>query len=84
MEDKDQGILAQQKLLHALEESPKWPDDWSEDQKQELLEMETSIIILHLSDVVIRMIDKEDTPAKIWNKLDELFEKKILDKQNLS
>ncbi|XP_024026147.1 uncharacterized protein LOC112092973 [Morus notabilis] len=38
---KIKGLLAQQKLLRAHEESLKWPDDWSEDQKQELLETAT-------------------------------------------
>ena len=40
--------------------------------------MTTDIIIFHLSNAIIRLVDKEDTLAKIWKKLDELFQQKSL------
>lgn len=67
------GLLAQLKLLKALEEPLTLPKDYPEDQKQELLETIIVIIIIHLLNAIIHLVDKEDTLAKIWNKLDELF-----------
>ena len=73
VEKKGKGLLAQQILLKALEESPIFPKEFFEDQKQEVLETIIGIIIFHLTDAIIRLVDKEDTPAKIWKKLYELF-----------
>lgn len=72
---KVKGLLVQQKLLNDLDDPLTLPDDYTEDQKQELLETTTGIIILHLIDAIICFVDKEDTPAKIWKRLDELFQK---------
>ena len=72
------ALLAQQKLLKAIEDPIVWPDNFSKDQQQDLLETATGAIIFHFSDSIIRLIDKEDTPAKIWKKLDELFQVKSL------
>lgn len=60
---KLKGLLAQQKLLKALEDPLTFSDDYLEDQKQELLEMAMSSMILHLSDAIIFLIDKEETPT---------------------
>ena len=55
-----------------------WPSEFSEDQKSDLLETAIGTIIFHLSDSIIRLVDKEDSPAKIWKKLDNLFQVKSL------
>lgn len=34
-------------------------------------------IIFHLFDSIIRLIDKENTPAKVWNKLEEMFQSRF-------
>ena len=75
---KIRALLAQQRLLKALEDPINWPEGTTEDQKEEVLETATGTIIFHLSDSVIRRIDQEDSPAKIWKKLDELFQVKSL------
>ena len=79
MEKKDIiSLLAQQKLLRVLEDPIEWPDGTSKIQKEELLETATGIIIFNLSDAIIRKVDKEETLAKIWRKLEEQFQKKSL------
>ena len=55
-----------------------WPSEFSEDQKNDLPETAIGTIIFHLSDSIIRLVDKEDSPAKIWKKLDNLFQVKSL------
>ena len=70
---KIRALLAQQKLLKALEDSIVWPSKFSEDQKNDLLETAIGTIIFHLSDSIIRLVDKEESPAQIWKKLDNLF-----------
>ena len=65
-------------FFKALEDCPSWPDDVSEDQIQELFETAIGTIIFHLSDTIIILINKKDEPTKIWNKFDELFQKKII------
>ena len=75
---KISALLAQQKLLKALEDPIMWPSEFSEDQKNDLLETAIGTIIFHLSDSIIRLVDKEDSPAKIWKKLVNLFQVKSL------
>ena len=75
---KIKGMLASQKLLRVLEDPISWPEGTTKDQKEEMLESAIGIMIFHLSDSIIRMVDKEDTPSKIWKKLDELFQQKTL------
>ena len=70
---KISALLAQQKLLRVIIDPVTWPPYFPEDQKDEMLETATGTIIFHLSDSIIRLVDKEDTPSKIWKKLDELF-----------
>ena len=75
---KIRSLLAQQKLLRVLEDPIEWPDNTSKVQQEELLETATGIIIFNLSDAIIRLVDKEETPAKMWKKLEEQFQQKSL------
>ena len=75
---KVRALLAQQKLLRTLDDPVKWPERLTEDSKIDMLETAIGTIIFHLSDSVIRLIDQEDTPARMWKKLDELFQVKSL------
>lgn len=67
---KIRSLLAQQKLLRVLEEPIEWPEGTTKIQQEEYLETATGIIIFNLSDAIIRLVDKEETPAKIWRKLE--------------
>ena len=75
---KIKALLAQQRLLKAIEDPIIWPEGTTEDQKNEILETATGTLIFHLSDSIIRQIDSDDTPAKIWKRLDDLFQVKSL------
>lgn len=72
------GFKIDNKLLKALEDPLTLPSNYPKDQKQEPLEMAISIIILLLTDPITRLVDQEDTYAKIWETLVELFQKKSL------
>lgn len=51
-----------------------WPEDVSQDQREEMSEtMSMSMIISHLSHKIIGVIDKEDTLAKLWKKFEKMF-----------
>ena len=75
---KIRSLLAQQKLLRVLEDPIEWPENTTKIQPEELLETATGLIIFNLSDSIIRLVDKEETPAKIWKKLEEQFQQKSL------
>ena len=75
---KIRSLLSQQKLLRVLEDPVEWPENTTKIQQEELLETATGLIIFNLSDAIIRLIDKEETPAKIWKKLEEQFQQKSL------
>ena len=62
---KIKALLAQQRLLKAIEDPIIWPEGTTEDQKNEILETATGTLIFHLSDSIIRQIDSDDTPTKI-------------------
>ena len=55
-----------------------WPPNFPKDEKSEMLETATGTIIIHLSYSIIRMVDKQNSPTKIWRKLDEFFQSKSL------
>ena len=46
--------------------------------KPDLRECAYSLLILNLSDNVLRQVDEEDTAAKVWLKLESLYMTKIL------
>ena len=77
-EERSRGCWHNRNLLKALDDPIDFSEDVYEDQQQELLGTATDVIIFHLSDSRIRLIDKEDTSTKIWKKLDKLFQKKSL------
>uniref|UniRef100_A0A803Q703 Uncharacterized protein n=1 Tax=Cannabis sativa TaxID=3483 RepID=A0A803Q703_CANSA len=68
MDLKIRSLLAQQKLLRVLDDPNEWPNGTAEVQKEEFLEAATGIIIFNLFDAIIKQVDKEETPAKIWKK----------------
>ncbi|KAM6561146.1 uncharacterized protein LOC115695027 [Cannabis sativa] len=68
---KIKSLLAQQKLLRVLNDPIEWPEGTTKIQQEEYLETTTGIMIFNLSDAIIRLIDKEKTPAQIWKKLEE-------------
>ena len=70
---KIRALLAHNKLLRVLSEPIEWPENTSKSTQEELLETATGLIIFNLSDAIIRLVDKEDTPAKIWKKLEDQF-----------
>lgn len=45
----------------------------TEAQKQEMLEIAYSTIILYLADNVLRLVDEEDIALKVWAKLEKLY-----------
>lgn len=73
---KIRALIAQQHLFKAIEDPIVWPEGTTEEQKSKVLETATETFIFHLSDSKIRQVDRENTSAKIWKKLDELFQVK--------
>ncbi|CAM8968208.1 unnamed protein product [Rhodiola kirilowii] len=70
---KMRALLSHHKCLIGLEEKP---DLWSEDQKKrkgEINEEAFNLIILSLSDSIIRKVSDCKTPTELWKKLEELF-----------
>ncbi|CAM8968213.1 unnamed protein product [Rhodiola kirilowii] len=70
---KMRALLSHHKCLIGLEEKP---DLWSEDQKKrkgEIDEEAFNLIILSLSDSIIRKVSDCKTPTELWKKLEELF-----------
>lgn len=55
-----------------------WPEDILQDQREEMSETAISTIIFHLFYSIIRLIDKEDTPAKVCKKLEKMFQSRSL------
>lgn len=67
------ALLVQQKVAKAIEAEPTYPEDMAETQKQEMLEIAYSTIILYLANNVLRLVDEEDTALKVWAKLEKLY-----------
>lgn len=81
---KIRALLAQQRILKALDDPIIWPEETSEEQKNEVLETATGTIIFHLTNSIIRLVDGEDTPAKNLEKIGYSIPGKIPHKQDLS
>ena len=75
---KMKAILVQQKCVRALGGEKDFPETMSETEKEDLMEYAYSLLILNLSDNVLRQIDDEDTAAKVWLKLESLYMTKTL------
>lgn len=58
---KISALLAQQRLLRVISDPVLWPEDILQDQREEMSETAMGTIIFHLSDSIIRLIDKEST-----------------------
>ena len=72
------AILIQQKVVLALNGEKNLSSSMSEAEKEKMLETAYSIIILYLSDNVLRQVSKETTAEGIWMKLESLYMTKSL------
>ena len=75
---KMSAILVQQKCAKALNGDKDLPETMSATNKQDLMESAYSLLILNLADNVFRLVDEEDTAAKVWLKLESLYMTKTL------
>lgn len=73
---KIKAILGQQKALHALTDPTKLPTTISEEDKESMINTAYGTIILNLSNSVLRQVIDQETPQKIWKKLNDLYETK--------
>lgn len=71
-------ILVHQKCAKALSGESALLKETNLAQKYEILETVYSLLILYLSDNVLRQVDNENTVAKIWLKLEHLYMTKSL------
>ena len=73
---KMKALLTHHKVAIALEKDlEKWPEA-SKARKSEIDDEAYSLLILNLSDGVLRKVDGEDTPLKLWSKLASIFQAK--------
>ncbi|KAL5559095.1 hypothetical protein UlMin_035306 [Ulmus minor] len=70
---KMRAILVQHKCTRALGGEKDLPEKLSQEEKEDMMELTYSTIILNLADNVLRKVDKEDTAAKVWLKLESLY-----------
>jgi len=75
---KMKAVLVHQGCAAALDGEDRLPETLTEDEKKEMLEKAHSIILLSLTDEVLREVVDEETAADIWKKLEERFQKKSL------
>ncbi|KAL5541128.1 hypothetical protein UlMin_043414 [Ulmus minor] len=66
-------ILVQQKCARALGGEKDLPEKLSQEKKKDMMELAYSTIILNLADNGLRKVEKEDTTAKVWLKLESLY-----------
>ena len=70
---KMKALLSHNKVALALEKDPK---KWSEEklkEKEEIDEAAYNLIVMNLSDSVLRKIDRFETPLGLWGKLESLY-----------
>ena len=79
---KMRAVLVQQKCAKAISDPSKFPKMMKSSDKQEVLENTYSLLILNLTDNVLRQVDEEDTTLKVWNKLESLYMVKSLSNKN--
>ncbi|KAK4410047.1 Retrovirus-related Pol polyprotein from transposon TNT 1-94 [Sesamum angolense] len=65
------GILIQQKVFKSID--GKYAENVSDDKKRDNDEYAYSLIILNLSDSVIRKVGKQNSAKELWDRLEELF-----------
>lgn len=73
---KIKAILGQQKALHALTDPDKLPATLTADDKENMNMTAYGTLILNLSNNVLRQVIDEETPYKIWEKLNKLYQMK--------
>ena len=71
-------VFVQQKCAKAIGDPSDFPEMMKSSDKQEILENVNSLLILNLTNNVLRQVDEEDTALKVWNKLDSLYMVKSL------
>ena len=62
----------QQKCHHALGGEKDMPPNLTQMEKEDVMELTYSIIILNLSDNVMRKVRNKNAAAKVWLKLESL------------
>src|SRR2546430_1458756 len=78
--EKMTAILVQQKCHRALSGPQAFPDSFSEAERQDLMDLAYSTIILNLSDTVLRKVRGNSTAPELWMKLNELYMVKSVSK----
>ena len=70
---KMKAILVQQKCHRALGGEKYMPPNLTQMEKEDIMELAYSTIILNLSDSMMRKVRNENTTAKVWLKLEPLY-----------
>ncbi|CAN6483429.1 unnamed protein product [Victoria cruziana] len=70
---KMQSRLVQHGLSKALKGKEALPADWSETDKEDYLERALAAMHLSLSDDVLHEVADEDSPTKLWLKLEARY-----------
>lgn len=65
------GILIQQKIFKGID--GKYSDNTSEEKMLENDEYAYSLIILNLSDTMLRKVGKQNSVKELWKKLEDLY-----------
>ena len=75
---KMQFLLVQQGLSKAVKGKDALPIEWKDEEKEEYIERALATIRLYLTDDVMKEVVDEDTPAKLWLKLELKYMTKSL------
>ncbi|WRX08983.1 Integrase [Theobroma cacao] len=75
---KIRALLVQQRLLKALKGKEHLPSNLSDGEKDDLMEKAHSVILLVLSDEVLRGVTDEESAAAVWLKLESIYMTKSL------
>lgn len=75
---KMKAMLVQQGIADALKGKNGLSEKLTDEQKEEILLKAHSVIILSLSDKVLREVSREETSSRVWTKLEQLYMTKSL------
>ncbi|WRX23839.1 GAG-pre-integrase domain - like 7 [Theobroma cacao] len=67
------ALLVQQGLLKALKGKEHLPSNLSDSEKDDIMEKAHSVILLALSDEVLREVTNEESAAAVWFKLESIY-----------
>ncbi|KAI5682476.1 hypothetical protein M9H77_03704 [Catharanthus roseus] len=76
------AVLVQNKIAPAICSPEKYPESWKGEVLFEKLGDAHSCLTLHLTDNVLREIDKKDNAFEIWTKLEKLDDLTLADMKN--